>query len=190
MRSIHDDIKPPRISNLTSGTTFRPDADCKYFRAMIVGGGGGGGGAQYGALGAGAGGGKGEVVEIYRSQGVYTYSLGAQGAAGAAGGGDGGTGGNTTFDGITAAGAAGGEGGLKLSPTRIPGPGGSAAGSAISGSGGSTQFGYGGRGCYWYLGYNWVGEDGTFGSGGGGAAGVVAGGKGGAGFVQITQYYK
>ena len=198
-----------------SGTWTRPDG-VRFALVFAVGGGGGGGGAagaaSSGAAGGGGGGG-GLAISLLDVTAIATrtVTVGAAGAAGAAGA-LGGTGGASSFGSeVVAAGGTGG-GGMAAGTTTLVAVGGlggaTSAGdvgfsgtpggaalridldSVLSGTGGASFFGGGGRAAVG----NAASNAGTS-RGSGGSGGVVAnsatsrtGGAGAAGFVWVWEF--
>lgn len=201
---------------ITSATWTKP-AGLKAVRVTVVGGGGGGGGctgaaSSYAVGGGGGGGGTSTKLILAATLGATeAVTVGAGGAAGANTGGTGGTGGTSSFGahasatggggtgmatGTTALGVAGGLGGVgSLGTNNLEGDGGGSAlrvsGTAgISGKGGASTNGGGGRGA---LG-NLAGDPGGLRGGGGGGASTnsataQAGGAGAGGVVIVEEFY-
>jgi hypothetical protein len=202
----------------TSFTTTTQTNSIKVF--LLGGGGAGGGctvgsASISGGAGGGGAGGYAEKTFAVSPNTAYTYAIGAAGAAGATGANAGGNGGNTTFAvGATTVTAFGGTGGLPCTSAAtvvtLGGAGGVistngdvngsgapglfglviSVGNALSGSGGSTDYGGGGNSLKTQgTGNNAVGK----GSGGGGGCtisttGAVAGGGGGGGMIIVEEY--
>jgi hypothetical protein len=178
----------PTTTLLLTGFTYTTPVGCIYINVKIYGGGGGGGGGISGVLGAGSGGGAGETIEFWRAPGTYTYTLGLGGVGGSSAA-NGQTGSATTFDGLSANGGVGGTSG-GIAAARYAGLGGTPSANGMSGSGGSTDRGRGGRGFYFVTATVLVGENGQApGGGGGGAAGIQFGGNGAGGGVFVTEFY-
>lgn len=202
---------PGRLLNvrtLTSSAIYTPTAGTKAIKVTLTGGGGGGGGCQAATTSAtfsGAGGGAGGTVIAWITSPASSYSvtIGA-GGAGGVGANAGSNGGNSVFGALT---AGGGGGGQKVSTTSTPGGvSGTASGGLVNirggdgndgqigayfvtGSGGSSLWGGGGRPG---AGGGNVGK--AFGSGGGGAYDTAltntsyTGGAGAAGILVVEEY--
>lgn len=202
---------PGRLLNvrtLTSSAIYTPTAGTKAIKVTLTGGGGGGGGCQAATTAAtfsGAGGGAGGTVIAWITSPASSYSvtIGA-GGAGGVGANAGSNGGNSVFGALT---AGGGGGGQKVSATSTPGGvSGTASGGLVNirggdgndgqigaylvtGSGGSSLWGGGGRPG---AGGGNVGK--AFGSGGGGAYDTAltntsyTGGAGAAGILVVEEY--
>ncbi len=206
-------LRAPQI--LTSGTSYTTPAGCNTLYVEAVGGGGAGGSGSSGPdvfdAGCGAGGGAGGYAAKYFSVSpstAYSYAIGAGGAASS------GNGGNTTFTvgvvTLSGNGGGGGEGGDDNSSgdggaggtgtngdINVMGGGGgggiSTSGGtnsirAVSGAGGCSFFGGGGRS-------REAQNAGVAGASGGGGSGgsstnanTVSGGAGGAGLIRIWEY--
>lgn len=202
---------PGRLLNvrtLTSSAIYTPTAGTKAIKVTLTGGGGGGGGCQAATTAAtfsGAGGGAGGTVIAWITSPASSYSvtIGA-GGAGGVGANAGSNGGNSVFGALT---AGGGGGGQKVNATSTPGGvSGTASGGLVNirggdgndgqigayfvtGSGGSSLWGGGGRPG---AGGGNVGK--AFGSGGGGAYDTAltntsyTGGAGAAGILVVEEY--
>lgn len=210
-------IRAPQF--LTSGTSYTPPTNCTAIYVEALGGGGGGAGAPTAASSAAAGsGGRGGAYCAKYFSGLdgsaLTYAIGA-GGSGGVGAANGSAGGDTTFTvGATTITAAGGNGGLYMNAgtanaTQIdPGVTASTNGDingsaqtafyairfsgtiAMSGSGGNTIWGSGGRGVNQAA--NGVAGAGR-GGGGGGAlvlngSAEATGGDGAAGAIRIWEF--
>lgn len=191
---------------IAASATYTPTAGMRYADVEVIGGGGGGGGTSASANGIAAGGGAGgyarkifTAAQIGASQ---TVNIGAAGTAG--NNGTGGTGGTTTFGSLLQ--ATGGTGGTQSTTAALGGAGGvgtlgdlniqgqaggaatlaSASTQAISGFGGSTIYGAGGRAVL----TGTTGGNGiSYGAGGSGGCGnAQVGGTGAAGVCIITEY--
>lgn len=140
------------VTEITSSSSFAPDATAQFLFVECIGGGGSGGGVGTAATNAGAGGGGGGGAYSCKFfdtlAGSYTVTIGAGGAAPSAGSNPGNTGGDTTLtDGtntVTAKGGSGGGADTIASGPRVAGAGG-AGGSSSSGAGDSMFDG--GAGC-------------------------------------------
>jgi hypothetical protein len=213
---------PPTIQVFTtSGTgTWTKPSGCKSIKVTVVGGGGGGGSARgqdsscnVAAGGGGAGGASIKYIDV-TSVSSATVTRGAGGSAGT-GGGSGGAGGTSSFGSYCS--ATGGNGGQGISTTGNQcGYGGStgvgasgdinieggnghhaqlvAGGLPVSGAGGVSLFGGGGKRLYRTSTGGTAGDAGTLGGGGSGSAtrdqgSSQNGGVGGAGIVVVEEYY-
>jgi hypothetical protein len=211
-------LKTTILTSGTTFTTG-PDTNSIFVRVQGGGGQGGGctvGSASIsGGAGGGAAGGYAEKTFAVKPNTGYTYAIGAGGSTSTAGANTGQAGGISTFsDGITTVTANGGPGGIgctsaatvvtlggappavstngDVNASGMPGGHGfvSAVGVAVSGHGGSSQFGAGG---------NSLKTQGTgnaaigFGAGGGGGCtisttGAVAGGAGTGGIIIVDEF--
>lgn len=214
-------LKGAPIFLTVTGTYYTPP-DVKAISVEVIGGGGGGAGATSSSgvarMGRGGAAGGYACAFIENPEASYDYVIGAAGAAGAAGANNGTTGGTTTFG--LALSAAGGNPGAAFTGTAdqvTAGPvsGGAASGGdfnvegepsvmaikltaalRMSGGGGRTKYGSGGRGAT-------AGSDATvgngfaatgYGSGGGGGLSSTttdaAGGAGAQGVVVVWEYVR
>lgn len=204
---------------LSGSGTYTSLPGCRAAFVRYVAGGGAGGSADGAttSTGAGAGGQSGGWGEKMLSPlaASYAYSVGVGGTPGAAGNTAGGNGADTTFGTLTAKGGTGG-GGSGVAGTAVlitqgggsgiagtngdlnaPGdPGGAgirlSAAVAVSGEGGKTPFGPGGKGNITHLAGN--AAPANSGGGGGGALALntnadLQGGAGGSGVIVITEYF-
>jgi hypothetical protein len=200
--------------SITSSGTYTPSPGVKKIRITMCGGGGGGGGCQaadntqtYSGAGGGAGG---TIITMFALTGATNYPVvigsGGAGGNGAANGADGGATTIASFVAVGGGGAgksnvsntAGGSGGVPLSgDIRIAGGYGNDGQSGLlflTGSGGASYFGGGGRSGAG-AGAGGGGVNGSaYGSGGGGAydpaySGLAGrGGNGAAGVVIIEEF--
>lgn len=158
---------PPTVQVFTASGTWTRPAGVVKVKAIPVAGGGGGGGAGAAST-SGANGGNssfGALVTATGGSGAAAAGATVEGAGGAGGAGGGGD--------IDYTGQSGGNGILDLSPTVVN----------VGGDGGSSGYGYGGRGLSDGSGANGVGY-GSGGAGGAinaGASSAAAGGGGGGG---------
>lgn len=195
---------------LQTTTTWTKPSGLKYVVVELVGGGGGGGGntdLDRASGGGGAGGYSKRTIATAALGTTETVTIGIPGTPGAALGGAGGTGGTTSFGSLCS--ATGGGGGANINVGGTPGVGsngdinlsGQAGQNTVSDSDISTPIG--GTGGTSYFGGGGVGgvggatdagsASGNYGGGGGGAASDggsdTQGGRGGAGFCVVTEYY-
>lgn len=194
----------------TASGIYTPTAGTRLVKVTLTGGGGGGGGANATATSqsfSGAGGGAGAtVISYFKLSGASHYSItvGAGGAGAANGSASGG--GTSSFAGlysafggagaqlVSATAAAGGAGGIASSGViNIDGGYGSNGQSGtflLTGNGGSSYWGGGGRSADGEVGFTGV----AYGSGGGGAydsaltGTAYTGGAGKSGIVVIEEY--
>jgi hypothetical protein len=206
---------------LKGGTSFTVNSSTHYILVQLIGGGGGGGGVSANAADVGGGGGSGGYAMKFFTvtpSTAYSYSIGAGGTAGSSSGGVAGTGGPTTFtvSGVTVT-ANGGSGGNFMAGSTAANVTFGGAGAAVStngdvngagnpgqpgikltttmgmsGAGGSSVWGGGGKGRDYPSGTNLAGIAGA-GCGGGGSGGlsggaVQVGGAGAAGCIVIWEY--
>ncbi len=209
-----------RRQTFTANGTYTPHAKMLYCDIECWGGGGGGGGASNSSVGfggAGAGGGAGGYSRTVASKATIgasqTVTIGALGTAGTNAPGNGGNGGDTSLGticvakggfggtfGTSGALSIGGEGGIAgtgdIAGAGMSGGGGLALTSAVnppmSGLGGSSSIGSGGK--IQSVGVSTTGAAAS-GKGAGGGGGIspnttanAAGGAGTAGFVVITEF--
>jgi len=209
----------PTVQVFTASGTWTRPTGCRRIRVRIVGGGGGGAGATAasGQCCVASGGGSGaysEGVFDVTSTSSASVTIGAGGAAGAAANGTGGTGGTSAF-GSLITGVIGGTGGSAMTSGTavafITGSSPASAGSGgylnaggnsgqysrrdsatvfMSGAGGPSVFGGGGRGVNFAAAGT---HGGAPGAGGGGAASAsatgYAGGAGAAGIAIVEEFY-
>lgn len=196
----------------TAGTfTWVKPSNVNRVKVRVQGGGGGGGGVGSSGTNMAGGGGGGAYCEAWVAvSGNVTVVVGAGGTAGANTGGNGGAGGDSTFAGdftVTAAGGSGGTGvqgggnggggsggGCTNASLAIVGRGGEQgdlipASTELSGEGGDSHLGYGGRRATVSAGGN---TGSGFGSGGSGAVGATSAqtgavGQAGAVIVEWTE---
>jgi hypothetical protein len=193
----------------TTNGTFTPDAQTRYLEVEVQAGGGGGAGGAQAHSGGAAGGYAKKMLNIADVLPDQSIVVGSGGNGGSSAGANGGNGGNSTVGSlITTNGGQGGQG------TSNGATGGTATGgdlnvqggdgergliigtgTRISGSGGSSPIGDGGKSESYgsSTGGGVVGTPGRgFGSGGGGAcagSGSATGGAGRPGIVIITEYF-
>ena len=213
-----------RIQTFTTTSTYTPNAHMIYAIIECIGAGGGGGGTASpsgNVSAAGGGGGAGSYSRVIATAATIgaskSVTIGAAGTAGSAGNNAGGAGSDTSLGGLcigkggsggggtsNLGGASGGSGGVagtgSVTPTGESGQGVPSivttgiAGVAISGAGGSTIFGGGGKGALAASSAATAGNAGTgWGAGGSGGAsnnagGTAAGAAGSAGYVVVTEY--
>jgi ribosomal protein S11 len=206
---------------LKAGTSFTVNSTTHFIVVELVGGGGGGGGASANAADVGGGGGSGGYAMKFfpvTPSAAYTYAIGAGGTAGPSTGGVAGAGGASSFtvSGVTVT-ANGGSGGNYMAGSTAANVTFGGAGATVStngdvngagdpgqpgiklttsmgmsGAGGSSVWGGGGKGRDYPSGTNVAGNAGA-GCGGGGSGGLSggaarAGGAGAQGCITVWEY--